>query len=133
MRVPVWSVAWSPDGTRIASGSGAAGNNGPVYAHNSARVWDATTGQTIFDFPDANKPSPDPVGQSYAVGWSPNGARLATSDGKIVRLWDATTGRSILHYTGHSGDVFDLAWSPDGSLIASASTDGTVQVWRPQV
>lgn len=130
---PVWSVAWSPDGTRIASGTGAAGADSPVYAHNSARVWNAMTGQTIFIFPDANKPSPDPIGQSYAVAWSPDGMRLASSDGKIVRLWDATTGKPILQYTGHGDDVFALAWSPDGTLIASASADGTVRVWRPQV
>jgi WD40 repeat protein len=33
---------------------------------------------------------------------------------------------------GHYDTVFHLAWSPDGSLIASASVDGMVQIWRPQ-
>lgn len=122
---PVWSVAWSPDGKDIASGTGAAGNNAPVTANNTVKVWNATTGQTILTLPDAH-------GQSYALAWSPDGTRLATSDGKLVRVWDAASGKPLLQFTGHSDDVFALAWSPDGTLIASASADGTVQVWRPQ-
>lgn len=66
------------------------------------------------------------------VAWSPDGKRIASSDGQSVRVWDASTGQAQLTYRGHSSDVFQVAWSPDGSLIASASNDGTVQVWRPQ-
>src|SRR5437016_167105 len=39
-------------------------------------------------------------------------------------------GTTLYSYTGHSGSVFDLAWSSDGSRIASASKDGTAQVWN---
>lgn len=122
---PVWSVAWSPDGKEIASGTGAAGADDPVRVNNSVKIWDAASGRTLLTLHDS-------LGQSYALAWSPDSMRLATSDGKVVHVWDAS-GRPILQYTGHSDDVFGLAWSPDGALIASASADGTVQVWRPQV
>jgi WD40 repeat protein len=47
----------------------------------------------------------------------------------IVLIWDVATAKNVYTYTGHSGDVFTVAWSPDGKRIASASGDGTVQVW----
>src|SRR5436190_22944681 len=46
-----------------------------------------------------------------------------------VQIWDATTGRTIYTYRGHSDRVRAVAWSPDGSHIASASDDQAVQVW----
>ena len=72
------------------------------------------------------------MGQSYALAWSPAGSRIVAGDGQLVRVWDAASGKPLVQYTGHSEDVFAVAWSPDGTLIASSSVDGTVQVWRPQ-
>ena len=43
------------------------------------------------------------------------------------------TGKAIVTYTGHTDAVERVAWSPDGTMIASASADGTVQIWRPQL
>lgn len=124
---PVWEVAWSPDSKRIVSGTGAAGANGPVTAHNSVQVWDATTGQTLLTYSGSS-------GQAYALAWSPDGKRIASGgDDNIVRVWDASTGQTILQYRGHNDIVFKVAWSPDGTMIASASVDGTVQVWRPHM
>src|SRR5262249_43772865 len=47
----------------------------------------------------------------------------------VVRVWDVATGRTILTYCGHSAWVSAVAWSPDGTRIASVSKDKTVQVW----
>ena len=44
-----------------------------------------------------------------------------------------TLAKALVTYTGHSGPVISAAWSPDGKEIASASVDGTVQVWQPGV
>ncbi len=44
---------------------------------------------------------------------------------------DASNGKVLVTYTGHSNAVERIAWSPDGTRIASASYDGTVQVWNP--
>jgi WD40 repeat protein len=123
---PVWSVAWSPDGTRIVSGTGAAGSHGPVTTGNSVRAWDASTGKTLLTLGGI-------AGQAYALSWSHDGTRIAAgSDDHLVHIWNAASGGELLRYTGHGDIVFGASWSPDDSLIASASVDGTVQVWRPQ-
>jgi len=121
----VWSVAWSPDGKRIASGTGSAGSNGPVNSGNTLRVWDATTGATLLTYIGQGDT------QTYALAWSPDSTELASGgDGKVVYVWDAATGKTLLAFHGHTDIIFGLAWSPDGAQIASASADGTARVWR---
>jgi eukaryotic-like serine/threonine-protein kinase len=44
-------------------------------------------------------------------------------------VWDALNGKPLFTYRGHSAAVWDIAWSPDGKNIASASKDANVQVW----
>ncbi len=107
------AVAWSPDGTRIASGS----DDGTV------QVWDAASGK-ILTFYHGHS---DMV---IAVAWSPDGTRIASaSSDKTVQVWDAAKGDNVYTYAGHSDAVNTVAWSPDGTHIASASSDKTVQVW----
>jgi WD40 repeat protein len=126
---PVASVTWSPDSRLLASG----GNERGLI------VWDATSGQHVGTF-----------GQSDVVrrvAWSPDGRWLAGGGGYgTIQLWDAsalTFGRVslppdmsieagtedaiILH--GHTGDVKCLVWNRDGTLLASASLDGTARIW----
>ena len=123
---PVIGVAWSPDSKRIVSGTGAAGNYGPVTSNNSVKVWDAATGQTLLTYTGSS-------GQVYALAWSPDGKWIASAgDDKSVHIWNAATGQTLTQYHGQTNIIFDVAWSPDGSSIASASADGSVDVWRFQ-
>jgi hypothetical protein len=110
----VTSVAFSPDGTRLASGS----------KDSTVKVWDTYTGQELHTL----KGHSNPV---TSVAFSPDGARLASSssDG-TVKVGDAHTGQELRILKGHTGQMFSVAFSPDGTRLASGSSDGTVKVWE---
>jgi serine/threonine protein kinase len=109
----VTSVAWSPDGQKIVSGS----------RDKTVKIWDVFTGNILRSYQGHTK-------DVYAVAWSPDGTRIASAgEDKTVRIWDVSTGNILCTYQGHTKDVYAVAWSPDGARIASASEDRTVHVW----
>jgi len=112
---PIWTAAFSPDGSRLATGG----------EDRTARVWDAATG------------APVAVCRGHAskvvsAAFSPDGTRLVTtsSDG-TVRQWDPATGREAEPpYDRHAADVLAAVYSPDGQFVASAGEDRTVRLWK---
>ena len=64
-----------------------------------------------------------------AVRFRPDGAVLATADGRRVRLWDPATGRALAVSPEVPGMITQLAWSPDGRTLAFAGGSGTVWLW----
>ena len=109
----VRSVSWSPDGTRLATGSD----------DGTAKVWDAAGGRELLTLKGHTS-------VVRSVSWSPDGTRLATgsADG-TAKVWDAAGGRELLTLKGHTGLVWSVSWSPDGTRLATGSEDGTAKVW----
>jgi WD40 repeat protein len=110
----VWSVAFSPDGSRLASGA----EDGKVY------IWDVATRRlerTLVGHTDS----------VYSVAFSPDGCLLASgSKDGTVRVWDGLggAGRSVL--TGH-GIVLCVAFNADGRCLVSGGADDSVRFWDP--
>ena len=111
----VSSVAFTPDGSRIASGS----------FDKTVRVWDASTGMEMLP------PLRGHGGWIWSVGFSPDGSKIVSgSDDWTIRVWDASTGIEIFPpLRGHDSHVRSVAFSPDGSKIVLGSRDKTIRVW----
>ena len=110
------SVAWSPKGSVIASGSGWVG--GPI------RLWDPVSGKSLGDLKGHTSWITDLV-------FSKDGRWLYSSSGdQTIRVWDVEQRQCLTTVRGCNHEVLGLALSPDGSTLASACKDGVVALWN---
>lgn len=159
IRSEVISVAYSPDGTRVAVGCG--DNTVRILnAHDGTLLVEPLQGHTdtvysVAFSPDGKLlasgsrdntirvwnayngtltagPMQDHTGSVMSVSFSPDGKRLVSgSYDHTIRIWNAADGTLLLGpLEGHGGDVNCVTYSPDGTLIASASDDQTIRMWK---
>jgi WD40 repeat protein len=108
------TLAWSPDGASVASGS----------SDNTVRLWDAASGRERHRLEGHSN-------WVRSVAWSPDGASVASgSADNTVRLWDAASGRERHRLEGHAEAIALLAWSSDSRSLAYGATNGEIRLWN---
>ncbi|MEG4233578.1 serine/threonine-protein kinase [Microcoleus sp. Pol11C3] len=110
----IFSVAFSPNGEVIASGSD----------DKTIKLWQVQDGQEIVTLAGH-------ANSVHTVVFSPDGKILASSShDKTIKFWRMKDGQEIRTLSGHSNSVYGLAFSPDGATVASSSWDKTIKLWR---
>jgi streptogramin lyase len=111
----VYSVAWSPEGTRLATGS----------QDRTARLWEWPSGKELKVLRDHSE-------AVTRVGFAPDGKSLYTaSQDHNLRRTDASTGEAQRVFNGHGQPVLALAIKPDGSRILSSGVEPRLRWWNP--
>ncbi len=156
-KTPTWGVAFSPDGTRIASGA----NDGAVLLHevssgrqlgeyrgHAAKVhglsfsadgrlltasWDRTIRLWTVETGDEQRRFEGHTGLVHAVAWSPDGKQFVSctheGDQGAIWLWDADSGTVLRKFEGVRFQPFAVSYSPDGKQVLSGSHDGIMRLW----
>jgi WD40 repeat protein len=106
-------TSFSPDGARIVTAS----------ADNTARVWDATTGEQMAVLTGHEGPV-------TKATFSPNGRRIVTAGAdKTVRIWDAVAGNEVSILEGDDGKATDVRFTSDGLRVVTMSFDRNTSTW----
>lgn len=115
----VVALAFSPDGTLLATGGGEPSRGGEIL------VWNVTDRKIVLNLREAHS---DTV---FGLEFSPNGKYLASCGAdKFVRVFELATGTQVRSFEGHTHHVLGVSWRADGKLLASCGADSVVKVWN---
>jgi WD40 repeat protein len=105
-----WTAAFSPDGTRLATGS----------SDQMVRLWEPGSGEEMARLQHDNTIT--------LVKFSPDGTRLATRTDRMLRLWDPAGGQETARLE-HDNTITLVTFSPDGTRLATCTAGHTIRLW----
>lgn len=111
----VWWVDCSPDGQRVASCS----------SDQTIKLWDFHTGQLIKTL----------QGHEYGVRivlFGSDHTLISSDEGQTMKLWDIPTGKCLKTWRGYGGNIWAIAFSPDGRTLVSSGEEQTAKLWDVQ-
>ena len=121
----VRTVAVSPDGRWVVSGSGGINKEGKVFVgdDNTLRLWDSETAKEVCRYGRYELPV-------TTVAFSADGDEiLAGGDDGVVRLWNRESGDEVRFMKGHLKPVRSVAFVPGSRRAVSSSHDATIRLW----
>ncbi|HEV3448484.1 MAG TPA: sigma factor-like helix-turn-helix DNA-binding protein [Gemmataceae bacterium] len=100
--------------------------NGHRWENHRLHLWELASGQERLAIQVGN----DELSQVDKITWSTDCRIFATERrDRTIQFWDARTGAELLRYTGYAAPVYCLAFSPDGTKVASGHSDSTILIW----
>lgn len=117
-------IAWSPSGGVIVGGITDLGGRGTMI------YWDVTTGEVLNQRPYSSAFDWHPSGNYLALNVVPNATECCNPED--ILIVDPTGINIQQTLESYNGDITLLSWSPEGTMLASASADGTIHIWERQ-